>query len=193
MAGAVHRRIGYGSGVNLPIRGGLVILRDLVLDDADRLDAWAADPAVRGEFNDFGLPPRPVDREALAKGPFRNERNGELMIERAIDGSPVGLISWHMERYGPNVESGAWNIGISLVPDARGHGFGAEAQRLAADYLFATTDVDRVEASTDIENKAEQRSLEKAGFIREAILRGAQFRAGGRHDLVNYARLRTDP
>jgi RimJ/RimL family protein N-acetyltransferase len=179
--------------VNLPIRGRLVTLRDVVLDDADRLDAWATDPVVRGEFNDFGEPPRPVDREALAKGPFRNERNGELLIERATDGEPVGAISWHMERYGPNVESGAWNIGISLVPDARGHGFGAEAQRLVADYLFATTSVDRVEASTDVENTAEQRSLEKAGFIREAVLRGAQYRAGDRHDLVNYARLRTDP
>ena len=179
--------------MNLPIRGRFVTLRDLVLDDADRLDAWANDPLVRGEFNDFGLPPNPVDREALAEGPFRNERNGELMIERADDGAPVGLISWHIERYGPNVESAAWNMGISLVPNARGHGYGAEAQRLVADYLFATTAVDRVEASTDVENAAEQRSLEKAGFVREAILRGAQYRAGGRHDLVNYARLRTDP
>lgn len=179
--------------MDLPLRGRLITLRDLVLDDADRLDAWAADPTVRGPFNDFGKPPSPVDRETLARGPFRNERNGELMIERVDDGAPVGLISWHMERYGPNVESGAWNIGISLLPDARGHGYGAEAQRLVADYLFATTSVDRVEASTDIENLAEQRSLERAGFIREAVLRGAQYRAGGRHDLVNYARLRSDP
>jgi len=179
--------------MNLPIRGRLIALRDLVLDDADRLDAWAADPIVRGEFNNFGLPPSTVDREALAKAPFRNERNGELMIERAEDGAPIGLISWHMERYGPNVASGAWNIGLSLVPEARGHGYGTEAQRLVADFLFATTSVDRVEASTDVENVAEQRSLEKAGFIREGILRGAQWRPDGRHDLVNYARLRTDP
>ena len=168
-------------------------LRDLVLDDADLVDAWSADPLARGEFNDFGLPHRPLDREALAKGPFRNERNGELIVERLEDGQPIGSISWHMERYGPNDQSAAWNIGISLIPEARGNGYGTEAQRLLADYLFATTPVDRVEASTDVENTAEQRSLEKAGFIREAVLRGVQFRAGARHDLVNYARLRTDP
>ena len=58
--------------------------------------------------------------------------------------------------------------------------------------MFATTPIHRVEASTDVENLAEQRSLEKAGFIREAVLRGVQFRAGAWHDLVNYARLRDD-
>ena len=179
--------------MNLPIRGALVRLRDLVLDDADLLDAWAADPVVRGSFNDFGMPYSPVNREALAKGPFRGERNGELMVERLEDGLPLGTVSWHMERYGPNDGSAAWNIGILLVPEVRGRGYGTEAQRLVADYLFATTPVDRVEASTDVENLPEQRSLEKAGFIREAVLRGVQFRAGARHDLVNYARLRTDP
>lgn len=179
--------------MDLPIEGVLVRLRDVVLDDADLLDAWAADPVVRGSFNDFGMPFRPVDRDALAKGPFRGERNGELMVERRADGEPLGTVSWHTERYGPNDGSAAWNIGISLKPAARGHGYGTEAQRLLADYLFATTPVDRVEASTDVENYPEQRSLEKAGFIREAVLRGVQYRAGARHDLVNYARLRTDP
>jgi RimJ/RimL family protein N-acetyltransferase len=137
--------------------------------------------------------PSPVDRKALAKGPFRNERNGELIVERVADGQPIGSVSWHRVGYGPNAGSAAWNIGISLVASARGHGYGAEAQRLLADYLFEATGIDRVEASTDVDNIAEQRSLEKAGYIREGLLRGAQERRGVRHDLINYARLRTDP
>jgi RimJ/RimL family protein N-acetyltransferase len=179
--------------VSLPAIGSSVRLRDVTIDDADLLDAWAADPDVRGEFNDFGLEPSPVDREALAKGPFRNERNGELMIERIADGKPIGSVSWHGVGYGPNAGSAAWNIGISLISEARGHGFGAEAQRLLADYLFDATEFDRVEASTDVDNVAEQRSLERAGFIREGLLRGAQERSGVRDDLINYARLRSDP
>jgi hypothetical protein len=67
-----------------------------------------------------------------------------------------------------------------------------EAQAQLVEYLFATTDVHRVEASTDVENIAEQRSLEKAGLRREGVVRGAQFRAGGYHDLVTYALLRDD-
>jgi RimJ/RimL family protein N-acetyltransferase len=114
------------------------------------------------------------------------------MVERIEDGERVGLVSWHRVAYGPNPGSAAWNIGISLIPAARGRGMGAEAQRLVADYLFEATDVGRVEASTDVANLAEQRALERAGFIREGLLRGAQERGGIKRDLVNYARLRTD-
>ncbi|HKB28509.1 MAG TPA: GNAT family protein [Candidatus Limnocylindrales bacterium] len=177
--------------MGVTVEGDLVRLRDVTLEDADLLDDWSRVEA-KGSFNDFGMPRSATDREALARGPLRNERNGELIIERLADGCPIGSVSWHLERYGPNAESGAWNIGIALIPEARGHGHGTEAQRLAADYLFAATTLHRVEASTDVDNLAEQRSLEKAGFTREGILRGAQFRAGEWHDLVNYARLRTD-
>ncbi|MFL5708741.1 MAG: GNAT family N-acetyltransferase, partial [Chloroflexota bacterium] len=88
--------------------------------------------------------------------------------------------------------SDAWNVGIELAPDARGHGYGVEAQRLLARYLFDNTPVNRVEAQTDIENVAEQRALEKAGFIREGVARGSQFRAGAYHDLVCYSILRSE-
>jgi RimJ/RimL family protein N-acetyltransferase len=171
--------------------GPSVRLRDVVLDDADLLDSWSSTEA-RGPFNDFGMARSPIDREALAAGPLRNERRGELVIERIADGRPIGTVSWHFERYGPNDESAAWNIGIALVPEARGHGHGSEAQRLVADYLFASTAVNRVEASTDVENVIEQRALEKAGFAREGVARGSQYRAGAYHDLVIYARLRGD-
>ena len=78
------------------------------------------------------------------------------------------------------------------MPDARGHGYGVEAQALVAPFLFETTPVNRIEAQTDIENVAEQRALEKAGFVREGVIRGSQFRAGAYHDLVSYSILRDE-
>lgn len=167
-----------------------VRLRDATLADADLLEAWEA-PAMRGTFNDFGLPVASM-REPLSRGPLRNEHNGLLIVERISDGTPLGTVSWHAVRYGPTEASRAWNIGIALIPEARGQGYGSEAQRLVANELFATTEVNRVEASTDVDNLAEQRALEKAGFRREGIQRGAQFRADEFHDLVTYARLRDD-
>jgi RimJ/RimL family protein N-acetyltransferase len=169
-----------------------VRLRDVTPADADMLDAWSADPVLGGEFNDFGLPPRPIDREALQRGPLRNERNGQLIVERVADGEPIGTVGWHKVGYGPNPESDALNIGIELLPDARGHGFGGEAQAQLAAFLFAETSVNRIEAQTDIANLPEQRSLEKAGFRREGVARGSQYRAGAFHDLVTFARLRDD-
>ena len=164
-------------------------LRDVTLEDADVLDAWSSDPAP---FNDFGGGREPVNRESLAKGPMRNAQNGVQIVE-VIDGAvPIGTVSWHRVSYGPPGGSDAWNMGIELVPDARGHGYGVEAQALVARFLFETTPVNRIEAQTDIENVAEQRALEKAGFVREGVIRGSQFRAGAYHDLVSYSILRDE-
>jgi RimJ/RimL family protein N-acetyltransferase len=172
-------------------------LRDVTLADADMLEAWADSPEAQGEFNDFGTPPDPAQRadvrEALTRGPLRNERNGQMIIERLSDGAPIGTVGWHGVSYGPGPGSRAWNIGISLLPEARGHGYGPDAQRQLADWLFANTDANRVEAQTDVQNVAEQRALEKAGFVREGVARQSQFRAGGYHDLITFARLRDDP
>ena len=105
-----------------------------------------------------------------------------------LDGTIIGTMSWHAVHYGPTIGSRAWSMGIALAPEWRGQGWGTIAQRLLAEHLLESAR--RVEASTDVDNIAEQRSLEKAGFDREGILRGAQLRADGlHHDLVMYARL----
>lgn len=176
--------------MSLPFEGQRVRLRDVRLEDADLIDQWNA-ALEPGSFNDFG-PRAPTDRDALARGPLRNERNGMLIIERIEDGVAVGTIAYRRNGYGPPPDSDAWQLGIDIAAQARGHGYGAEAQRLLADWLFATTPVNRVEAATDIDNLAEQRSLEKAGYVRDGVMRGAQFRAGAYHDLVYYSRLRSD-
>lgn len=72
--------------------------------------------------------------------------------------------------------SDAFNIGIRLQPARQGHGHGTAAQSASAPYVSATYPVNRVDAHTDVTNRAEQRSLEKAGFTREGVLRGAQWR-----------------
>ena len=169
-----------------------VRLRDITLDDADLVDAWSADMRNDGGFSDFGTEPNLIDRDALAKGPYRNERNGMLIIERVADGAPIGTVGWHRVSYGPNPESSVWNFGIDLIPEARGQGHGGEAQRLLAEWLFQHTEANRVEASTDVENIAEQRSLERVGFRREGVQRGLYFRAGAWRDSVMYGLLRAD-
>ena len=156
-----------------------VTLRPVTSQDLSLLEEWRKDPEAEGLFNDFGLAPTPASVEG-----------NHLVVEAG--GEPIGTVSWQEVRYGPNDESVATNIGIALVPAARGHGHGAAAQRMLAGYLFATTKINRVEASTDAENVAEQKSLERAGFSREGVLRGAQFRAGQWRDLIGYARLRDD-
>jgi RimJ/RimL family protein N-acetyltransferase len=173
--------------------GARVRLREAVLADADIVDARAVNGQVLGEFNDFGArKPKPL-AENLAHGKrMVGPERGVLLIVRIEDDAIIGEVSWHTVSYGPNEESRAFNVGIALVPDSRGQGFGTEAQRLLAEVLFELYDVERIEASTDVDNVAEQRSLEKAGFTREGILRRAQFRSGEHHDLVGFSIIRTE-
>jgi RimJ/RimL family protein N-acetyltransferase len=162
------------------VRGRLVSLREV--EDADA--AFMTVLSASGEFDDYG----PRDEE-LTPGSMRIFH---LLVTRSDGGAAVGSVQWHAVRYGPNRGSRAWNVGISLMPVERGRGYGSEAQRLLAAHLFETTDAHRVEAATDVENVAEQRALEKAGFVREGVLRGAQFRGGAHHDLVLYSVLRPE-
>jgi RimJ/RimL family protein N-acetyltransferase len=83
-------------------------------------------------------------------------------------------------------------IGIWLRPTARGRGIGRAAQRAIAELFFAHTAVNRVEAHTDVDNIAEQRALEAAGFTREGLIRGAQWRDGAYRDGYLYSVLRTE-
>jgi len=137
-------------------------------------------PATPSPFEDWG----PSLDPAAAVEP------GRFLVE--CDGEVVGDVSWRPVWFGPTHGSRSWEIGIALAPSARGRGIGTAAQRLLVEHLFDTTDVYRIQASTDIENLAEQRALERAGFVREGVLRQCQVRADGRHDLILFSRLRDD-
>jgi RimJ/RimL family protein N-acetyltransferase len=160
------------------------------LEDVELLTLWRSSTVYMGEFNDFGLTARAPLDDAIRKNALIGETGGTLIVERIADHEPVGTVSWHQVHHGPNPESSAWNIGIALIPEARGKGFGGEAQRLLAQYLFATTSANRIEASTDVENIAERRALEKAGFALDGVLRGAQYRAGEWRDVALYSVVR---
>jgi len=106
------------------------------------------------------------------------------------DGQTVGDVSWIRMGNGPPPQGYCFNIGVWIAPEHRGKGHGAEAQRQLAAYLFEHFYLERVEASTDIDNVGEQRALEKAGFTREGVLRHGWFRAGAWRDVVMFSKLR---
>jgi RimJ/RimL family protein N-acetyltransferase len=171
---------------------GTVTLQAVGRDDLPQLEAWRNDPEHGSEYGDFLTMHRrrSSTAERWELNGLVGEDDGVLLI--CLDGAPVGELQWHPVQYGPNRGSQAFNLGISITKSARGQGVGTRAQRLMADFLFAHTTVHRVEASTDVTNQAEQIALERAGFTREGVLRGAQFRRGAWHDLVVFSRLRTD-
>lgn len=159
---------------------------------ADDLSALGARSAHDDPFEFFGhTAVNALERRFAADGLISDDI-GALAIE-LDDGTLLGSVSWYAVRHGPASTARALNIGIRLLPEHRGCGHGTAAQTLFAQYLFANTLIERLEAGTDVDNVAEQRALEKAGFQREGVMRHGQFRAGRWHDLVVYSRLRGDP
>jgi RimJ/RimL family protein N-acetyltransferase len=187
--GIVRTSLRFLEEVRHMIQGEKVYLRVVTQADLALLEAWENDPAYNSEFNSFGLRPVGLLAKRFAEEGMLGVRYGKLLIV-SNEGGLVGDMSYHQVGYGPNEGSRTYNIGISLVPEQRGKGYGTEAQKLLTAYLFSTYPIMRVEASTDIENRAEQRSLEKAGFTREGVMRKAQWRNGDWHDMVVYSKLR---
>jgi RimJ/RimL family protein N-acetyltransferase len=125
----------------------------------------------------------------FAEDGYLGEETSRLIVE--VSGETAGFVSWFVGSY--DFKTKYWEIGIALRPQYRGRGIGWRAQAMLTDYLFEHTPVQRIQAATQPENIAEQKSLLKAGFQFEGVLRACEFRAGEYRDGYLYSRLRSDP
>lgn len=177
------QRLGETGPVDRQLR-----LRPIEQSDLALLLRTEWDPEATGEFEWFGFrmnKARNLERRWHEDGLIGDESSYLAVVIR--DGTCAGLVDWR--RVGP---FGTYEIGIVLFPEHRGHGIGTEAQRQLVDYLFSTTTAHRLQAGTEVDNFAEQKSLERVGFTREGVSRGVHFRAGQWRDGVLYGMLRGD-
>jgi RimJ/RimL family protein N-acetyltransferase len=181
-------RQGAALAVRLVSVASQVTLRPVTEDDLAWLASLRNGPAATGPHEWHGWTDPGWIRRRWAESGFLGDGGGTLIVLHGAD--RAGEISWRKVQTGPNAFS--WAIGIGLAQEFRGRGYGSEVQRLLVRYLFAHTQVNRIEATTEITNVAEQRALEKAGFIREGVLRGTTFRQGRWRDQVIYSVLRNE-
>ncbi|MGA5816617.1 GNAT family N-acetyltransferase [Kitasatospora sp. NPDC094028] len=164
-------------------------LRPIAEADLPDLLGLVGDPEALGEYQWFGWNDAQRFRRQLAEDGLLGEER--LMLAVDVGGGFGGFVA--ARRAGVRNTARYWNIGVQLVPGARGRGIGTRAQLLLVEYLFAHTPVMRLEADTEVGNLAEQRALEKCGFLREGVQRATTFRDGQWRDVVRYGLLRTDP
>jgi len=139
---------------------GQVTLRPVMEDDLSWLASLTSGPAALGPYEWHGWSDPQRLRRSWAESGLLDDNGGVLIVLHGAD--RVGMVDWHKVPTGRAASS--WAIGIGLASEFRGRGYGSEAQQLLVRYLFAHTPVNRVEATTEIANVAEQRALEKAGF-----------------------------
>jgi len=165
----------------------VVALRPVAEEDLPLLERLTQDPAAAGEHAWSGWRNLLRLRQEWAEDRLVGDDGGVLLIARGDE--RLGFVSWFQVEFPPSYY---WSMGIALLPEARGQGYGTQAHRALARYLFAHTTVQRIEAATEVGNVAEQRALEKAGFTREGVLRSTGWRDGAYRDGVWYSMLRAD-
>ncbi|GAA4251202.1 GNAT family N-acetyltransferase [Dactylosporangium darangshiense] len=165
------------------------VLRPVTAADLWVLERQADEPEAGGLFNWSGYRDIAATRRRFEENRLLGPDGGCLVVH--LPQGAIGTVSWCRVAYGMPTWS-CWNIGIALLPEHRGQGHGAAAQQLLAAYLFDTTPVERIEAYTDVENVAERRALERAGFTHEGTIRAAQFREGRWRSIHLYSVLRDE-
>jgi RimJ/RimL family protein N-acetyltransferase len=167
-------------------------LRPVTEADLPMFVRFATEPGLIGldwaGFRDAQQPAR-----QFAEDGFLGPEGGRLIVD--VGGDCAGFVSWAAGMFTAGMArmNTYWEIGIALLPEWRGKGIGWRAQAALAEYLFDHSPVQRIQAATHPENSAEQRSLEKAGFRLEGVVRACEFRAGRWRDGHLYSRLRDDP
>jgi len=130
--------------------------------------------------------------------------DADAFIENAVtmwrtgSGAPFAIVEAATERilgavtrFGP--EGHQATFGLWLAPEARGRGVGTRALRLLGDWTFATTAVIRIDCFIMVGNEPSERMVERAGFVREGVLRAWDLHHDGVPvDCVAYSRLRSD-
>jgi len=82
------------------------------------------------------------------------------------------------------------NLGYWVRTSATGHGVATEAVRQVAEFAFRTADLVRLEIVCAVGNDASQRVAERAGAVREGILRHRLLVHGQPVDAVMYSLVR---
>jgi RimJ/RimL family protein N-acetyltransferase len=76
------------------------------------------------------------------------------------------------------------HVGLGLLPEARGHGYGTDAIRVLCDYGFRLRGLARIGCETLATNAGMLAAARAAGFVQEGVLRSNALVDGQRVDEV---------
>lgn len=162
-----------------------ITLRPFRLSDADDLLLWAGDDRVTRSLRWKTLISKDdaltFIREVCIPHPWRRTI--------CIDDRSIGFVSVYP---GSGDERCRADVGYGLAVEYWGKGITTLALKMAVPQVFQDfPEVMRIQAFADVENKASQRVLEKAGFSKDGLLRNYCYLKGSIKDLVVYSFLST--
>jgi RimJ/RimL family protein N-acetyltransferase len=144
-----------------------LVIRTPRMDDALILfNAYMQDPEVT-HYTTWRPHQQFQEAEDFVRSSIAAWKNGTrfpFVITLKEKDEPFGMIDFHIR--GCTV-----GLGYVIARSHQGKGYATEATHAIIQWAFQQSTIYRVNASTDIENIASQRVLEKAGMVREGLLR----------------------
>ena len=173
-----------------PLKDGTVALREPVAGDAAEVSAACQDPLIvrytqvpAGYTEDHARNWFEISAQQRRRGtalPFLvvDVKGGELL--GSVD---LHAVDWDDRRA---------TIGYWTASEARGRGIATRAVRLLSRWAFDALGMARVQIYADVTNASSQRVAERAGFVREGVLRSHSQLKGERFDSVIFSLLPAD-
>ncbi|KAL5782643.1 hypothetical protein ACOSP7_007672 [Xanthoceras sorbifolium] len=164
-----------------------VSLRPLDLSDIDDFMVWATDDKVT---------------RFCTWEPYTSKEEGLNYIKNTVlphpwfkaiclDNRPIGAISVTQNHGSDRCRS---ELGYVLAYKYWGKGIATRAVKMVAETIFDEwPHLERLEALVDVENLGSQKVLQKAGFMKEGVLRKYFIQKGEARDIVMFSILSTDP
>lgn len=166
-----------------------VILRAAVEDDSDLLFRLASELDTWEERGPAA--PAPLTRAAFDARRAATEAEGpgdQVRFVVEADGTAVGTVSL----FGFDLFAGYAEVGIALVPEARGRGIGSTAIARIVEFAFVRRNLRRLHLQAIESNRGAIRAYEKAGFVLEGRQREHAWVRGRYEDIVLMGILRAD-
>jgi RimJ/RimL family protein N-acetyltransferase len=120
------------------------------------------------------------------RGRWAEGRGFSFAIAEAATGRAVGALGVWL----PELAQGRAEVGYSVMPSARGHGLAAAALTAGTAFAWTIPALHRVQLHIEQENAPSIRTAERAGYLREGLLRSYMEIGGRRRDMLLFAAVR---
>jgi [ribosomal protein S5]-alanine N-acetyltransferase len=157
------------------------------MEDAESVVRHANNIKVARQLRDrFPHPYTRANASAFLKAATTTPEPSNLAID--VGGEAIGAIGYVA---GIDVERFSAEIGYWIGESHWGRGIASEALVLVTAHVFETLNMLRLFALPFADNAGSIRVLEKAGYVREAVLRSSSVKYGQPRDQLLYARVNT--
>jgi ribosomal-protein-alanine N-acetyltransferase len=166
-----------------PLRGDAVGLRLAAERDIPEILIAHQDDPLLYEHLGLERPPSGAELGRRSDGE-ESEREAGLGVRFTIVEPGDDVCRGQLDVHRVDWDDGRAELGIWVVPTARGRGLAREALRLGGSWLFTACGLARVEVLTEPSNIAMIATARAAGFVAEGTLRAYRHERGRRIDVA---------